>query len=237
MLDFLSFFLKAGRLYAPVMPLLLQKLRENKPKEILDLASGGAGPLQSLLPQLIEAAPEVHISLSDLFPNPASWQLLEAEFPRNVGGISKPIDALQLPPDNGALLTMFSALHHFSSPVLRELLRHVAQRGQPALFCDGGGVKGILIGGVAVMPLLFWAVTPWLRPFSVQRLLLTYLLPVIPFCTVWDGAVSVLRLYSLRELKQFAAECSTDTYRWQAGRFRKFPGVYVYFLAGQATES
>ncbi len=232
MLDFLTFFLKAGKLYAPIAPLLLEKVRGNHSKRVLDLASGGAGPLESLLPELVKEFPEIRVLLSDLYPSPASWQRLEDQFPDNVKGVSAPVDALRLPANNGALLTMFSALHHFSPEMLRCLLSHVAQQRQPAFFCDGGGIKPILLGGVALMPFLFLLATPFLRPFRAGRLLLTYLLPLVPLCTLWDGTVSVLRLYSFPELKQLAAACSTPQYGWRAGKFRKFPGVYVYFLEG-----
>ncbi len=236
MLDFLTFFLKTGKLYAPITPLLLQKLRENDPKKVWDLASGGAGPLESLLPGLVAEFPEIRVSLSDLYPNPASWRRLEQQFPENTTGVAAPVDALRLPPEADGLLTMFSALHHFSPEMIRQLLSQISGRRQAALFCDGGGPKPVLLGGILLMPFLFLGATPFLRPFRLSRLLFTYLLPLVPFCTLWDGTVSVLRLYSFRALQQLAAECSTASYHWQAGKFRKFPGVYVYFLDGKPVD-
>lgn len=233
MLDFLTFFLKAGKLYAPIAPLLVQKLRENDSKKVLDLASGGAGPLESLLPELVVEFPEIQVFLSDLYPNPASWRRLEEQFPGNANGVETPVDVLRLPPQNTGLLTMFSALHHFSPEMIGGLLTHVAQRRQPALFCDGGGIKPVLLGGVGLMPFLFLVATPFLRPFRAGRLLFTYLLPLVPFCTLWDGAVSILRLYSFQSLQKLAAACSTPGYQWRAGKFRKFAGVYVYYLEGK----
>lgn len=232
MLDFLTFFLKVGKLYDPIAALLVRKVETSDSKVVFDLASGGAGPLESLLPQLKKAIPHVQGLLSDLYPNPMAWRRLEGRFPQTVKGIDEPVNALALPSEQEALFTMFSALHHFDPETLKSLLSHLPERRQAALFCDGGGNRLMLLGGVLLMPFFFLLATPFLKPFRWRRLLFTYVIPVVPFCTLWDGTVSILRLYSFRELKRLAAQCSTPEYRWKAGKFRKFRGVYVYVLEG-----
>lgn len=68
-----------------------------------------------------------------------------------------------------------------------------------------------------LVPVLVWIATPFMRPFRPSRWLLTYLLPVVPLLSLWDGLVSCLRTYSLRELEEMAAGVGTEDWTWEAG--------------------
>src|SRR2546425_11759383 len=50
-------------------------------------------------------------------------------------------------------------------------------------------------------PLMMLVVTPFIRPFRWSRLLWTYLIPLVPLVTLFDGLVSCLRTYSVQELR------------------------------------
>jgi alpha-beta hydrolase superfamily lysophospholipase len=81
-----------------------------------------------------------------------------------------------------------------------------------------------------LMPLATWAITPFLRPLRLGRLVFTYLLPLVPALVFWDGVVSCLRTRNPAELRALAADAlagaSTlpeDTalgYRFEVGRDR-----------------
>ena len=75
--------------------------------------------------------------------------------------------------------------------------------------------------------------TPFVRPFRWSRLILTYLLPILPLLCLWDGIVSCLRTYSPRELRQLVRDLESDDYRWEVGEFR-FAGtpLSVPYLLG-----
>ena len=62
------------------------------------------------------------------------------------------------------------------------------------------------------------AVTPFIRPLRASRLFLTYVLPVVPLCTWWDGVVSCLRAYSPEELARLVAALPDNDYVWDIGR-------------------
>ncbi|MEO8900970.1 MAG: class I SAM-dependent methyltransferase, partial [Polyangiaceae bacterium] len=51
-----------------------------------------------------------------------------------------------------------------------------------------------------------------------SRLLLTYVVPVVPLCTWWDGVVSCLRAYSPEELQRLVASLPENNYVWDIGR-------------------
>ena len=60
---------------------------------------------------------------------------------------------------------------------------------------------------------------PLVRPFRWSRVLLTYVLPVIPLLVGWDGTVSALRAYTPEELLALAASVpGAEHYSWDAGR-------------------
>jgi hypothetical protein len=59
---------------------------------------------------------------------------------------------------------------------------------------------------------------PLVRPFRLSRVLLTYLVPLIPMLVAWDGTVSALRAYTPDELLALArAVPGGEAYAWDAG--------------------
>ena len=83
-----------------------------------------------------------------------------------------------------------------------------------------------------IVPLLVLLVTPFVRPFSLARLLLTYLVPVLPLLILWDGIVSCLRTYRPDEL--LALTAGLDGHRWRATELRQ-RGSIVTVLVGEPT--
>lgn len=55
------------------------------------------------------------------------------------------------------------------------------------------------------------------RPFTWQQLLFTYLIPIIPICFAWDGAVSNARTYTLSDMELLLEGLESDDYTWEKG--------------------
>jgi hypothetical protein len=66
-----------------------------------------------------------------------------------------------------------------------------------------------------LLPFIALLIVPLIRPFRWERLLWTYLIPVIPFVLMFDGMVSCLRSYTPDELRAFADEL--PEYEWRVG--------------------
>jgi hypothetical protein len=81
-------------------------------------------------------------------------------------------------------------------------------------------------------PIVFLLFTPFFKPFRISRIIFTYLIPIIPFCTVWDGVVSITRLYSPATLLKMANEVDSETYTWKAGKLKNKLGMNVAYLLG-----
>ena len=62
-----------------------------------------------------------------------------------------------------------------------------------------------------------WLFTPFVRPLPLWRLVLTYLIPVIPLLVSWDGLISTLRSYTRDELSELCDGLVGPRYRWVQG--------------------
>ncbi|KXK44283.1 MAG: hypothetical protein UZ05_CHB002002679 [Chlorobi bacterium OLB5] len=71
-----------------------------------------------------------------------------------------------------------------------------------------------------------------MKPFRLSRLFFTYIIPLIPFATTWDGIVSVLRMYSAVELMKMAKENSSNDYKWKTGILKNKLGTGITYLTG-----
>ena len=61
--------------------------------------------------------------------------------------------------------------------------------------CEQGGALRVIENGVLLL-------TPFVRPFKWSRILLTYVVPLVPLIVVFDGTMSFLRLYLEHELRE-----------------------------------
>ena len=220
MTDFLSFLGQRGRpVYAAFAERLGHALRVTGEDTLLDLCSGGGGPALSILELLRErSAAPVHLLLTDLYPNLPRLERARAAGAGTVQFREQPVDATAVPAELPGFRLMCNAFHHLPPSAARKCLADaVAQRRGIALVemaeRSATSLVGVTVGTSAVL-----AVTPFIRPVRVSRLLLTYLVPVVPLCTWWDGLVSCLRAYSPEELTQLVKSLPENDYEWDIGR-------------------
>lgn len=80
-------------------------------------------------------------------------------------------------------------------------------------------------------PLTVLLTTPFISPFRFGRLVFTYLIPIVPLFVWWDGIVSLLRTYSVQEMKELVSQLNqADSYTWHIGRMKSGPGAILYLL-------
>jgi hypothetical protein len=231
--DYLRHFLGAVGFYKPVIPLINETLAASGQQTVLDLCSGGGGPVEQICRDLRSGNGEqVIVTLSDKFPNVNAYRYLAGRADGRITFKDFSVDATAVPAAVPGLRTMFSAVHHFSPETIGSILRDAEQKGVPIALFDGGDKNLLTILGILLFhPVAFLVCTPFFRPFRWSRLLFTYLLPLIPLTTVWDGCVSILRLYSPEELLKIA-KASDSTYTWKAGKVKNKLGMNVTYLIG-----
>ena len=77
-------------------------------------------------------------------------------------------------------------------------------------------------GAMLGAPVAVLALMPFARPFRIPYLVFTYLIPLLPFIILWDGMVSILRIYSPGEMKKLTEDLQAPDYAWEIGRIQLF---------------
>lgn len=190
-------------------------------RRIVDLCSGGGGPALAIARGLREDHDlDVTLTLTDLYPNSSAAERTNrgAAWARYC---TAPVDASAVPDELGGLRTLFSGFHHMPPAVARGILVDAfAHRRAICIFELTNNSLDALLSYALGMPPLVWALTPFVRPLSLRRLLLTYALPLVPLMVTWDGMASHLRTYSVRELRALCAGLEAPDYGWEVGYLR-----------------
>lgn len=234
MTDYLRFLFHSFDLYQPVLPLLKETLAKTRTNQILDLCSGGGGAMETIYENLKGSTNAgIKITLSDLFPSEIKYKYLYEKTEGGISFIITPVDASNVPSDLKGFRTLFSGFHHFDEEKATEVLKNAVDAKAGIAIFDGGDRNLLMILSIILFhPILLLVCTPFLRPFSFLRLFFTYLIPVIPFCTVWDGVFSILRLYNPTELLRIANGTNSSGYTWNSGKVRNKFGMNIAYLIG-----
>ena len=229
--DMLRFGLEAAKLYKPIVPRLAEALRASGSTRIVDLCSGGGGPIASIRKRLVEAGCDAPITMTDLYSNRDAFAYISRQAGNGIDFIEEPVDATAVPEHLHGFRTMFTSFHHFSPESARRILQDTVEQRQ------GIGVFEItarkllpLLASFANIPLAMLG-APFAPPFRWSRLLWTYLAPLMPLFVWWDGFVSCLRTYSPTELWTLVDGLPPNDYVWQIGREPGRP-VGVTYLIG-----
>lgn len=217
MTDQLTFH--ASRAFAPVAPLLGESLRRTGYDRIVDLCSGGGGPLPALLSTVDEVAGRPNrVTLTDLHPDAAAFQRAKAEAGEAIDYIDEPVNALACPDSPSGYRTLFTALHHFGPDEVRRILRDAVVRDVPIAAFEVQERRPV---SLVTLPLAMFVssfvLTPFLPGRSLGRLFFTYIVPLAPLCFAWDTFVSCWRTYTPAELGTLAASIERDGYHWRIG--------------------
>jgi hypothetical protein len=220
---YLALAARASGHAALLAPKLRDALRASGEKRIVDLCSGGGGPLGEIVPALAREGVEVQALLTDFYPNAGALARVSERSGGRIGWSRAPVDAARVPAELAGLRTIFNAFHHFRPASARAILADAAAARRPIAVFEIAGREPLVMLGILFAPLLFALALPFLRPFRWTWLPLTYLVPVLPLFVLWDGIVSCLRVYSTDELAELVAslpEQDRDAFVWDIGRIR-----------------
>ena len=235
MMDYLRFMISTLRIYQPIVPLLAKALHRSGQHHLLELGAGSGGGTETLWRALrAEGFPHLRITLTDLYPQPEAWATISTHTHNAIDHEDAPVNALHVPQHLRGFRVVFSTFHHFPPADAENLLRDAVQAGTGIGVFEGAGRRWWeYVAAWTVLPLAQLLLTPFFQPFRFSRLVFTYLLPIIPLCTIWDGTVSLLRLYSEAELLALARRADeTGKFTWQAGKKCHGWGAEVSYLVG-----
>jgi len=210
--DLLQYHLDEDKTYDVVIPILSSVLARSHDAQLVDVCSGSSGPWKRWLAEKkIKAGP---VTLTDKFPGRA---LVKAErLPDGLTLHPHAVDALKIPPSIEGDLTFFTCFHHFKPDDAVTILKNAVTQGRSICLFEFTERKLSTLFGMLFSPLVVLVLTCQLRPISFSRIFWTCIVPVVPMLYFWDGSVSHLRTYSLRELTNMHNAFEND-YRWELG--------------------
>ena len=133
------------------------------------------------------------------------------------GGWQTLVDGTKVPADLRGVRTIWNAFHHFRPEQARSILQNaVADRQGIAVFEVVSHELPRLLG-LLMTPISVTLSMPLWRPFRWQWLLWTWLVPVMQLFVMWDGIVSWLRIYSVKELEALVADIDAPHWVWDIG--------------------
>jgi hypothetical protein len=215
--DWLAFMMSTARVFSAVAPRIRAAMNATGTHKVIDLCSGGGGPWLTLERELARTG-RADITLSDLYPN---IDALRDVCDRSGGRLSfypRELDATNVPAEIPGVRTMFNSFHHFPPSVAAAILTDAVRSQRAIAVFEGINHRGVgLLAIPAQLPALL-LLTPFVRPFRWSRMLFTYILPLIPFLVLFDGTVSVLRLYSEDEMRKLVLRVpGHERFAWEIG--------------------
>jgi hypothetical protein len=219
--DYLQFVVTMGVGHEHLVPLFAKALKHARTTEIVDLCSGGSGPWVRLQAQCKAAGLDVSVKLTDKFPDPEALQKWDAATRQGIEYLAEPVDALDVPINLYGMRTLFEGFHHFKPEQARSILQDAVEK-KVAIGIFEASLKppfGLLL--LLLSPLLtlmgYFLITPLIKPRSLARFFWTYVIPIVPLATCWDGFISLLRVYSLQELHDLTGQLAGTAYTWEIG--------------------
>ncbi|WP_154697056.1 class I SAM-dependent methyltransferase [Lentzea guizhouensis] len=212
---------------------LARALREGADPRIVDLCAGSGGPVPLIQRRLHREGIHTSVTLTDLVPNVGAFERVEASNRRvlpsccSVDHESSSVDATdcRVP----GTRTIYGAFHHFPPALARRMLQNAVDTRSPIVIVDTkrSWLYVLLFPFFTTLAVLLAA--PFQRnplPRYLLRLVLTYLVPVLPFMMFFDSVVSFLRMYGRGELRSMVDGLDgTESFTWTIGVERGFTGA------------
>jgi hypothetical protein len=235
--NYLQFVATLGSGHKNLIPLFTKALQHARTTEIVDLCSGGTGPWIRLQEQFKQAGLSVTVKLSDKYPNPEAIQIWSETSRQGIEYLAEPVDAMKVSPHLKGMRTLFEGFHHFRPEQAKSILQD-AVMNKVAIGIFEASLKPPLAPFLLLLaPLMtlvsYLLITPFIKPRTPSRLFWTYLIPIVPLATCWDGVISLLRVYSVQDLKELVGPLRSKDYIWEAGQASTGTPLFVFtYLLG-----
>jgi hypothetical protein len=217
-----------------IAPMIERIVRETGSNQIIDLCSGGGGPMIPVGQHLERRGIDIPILATDKFPDPAVMAELSRKTHGRIEGSLESLDATRLPENLTGLRTLFNSFHHFSPDVARRILQDAYRNRQPiAIFEITERAAGKVVLSFPATFVAVFLLLARMRPWRLSWWILTWVVPVLPLTIGWDGLVSHLRSYTETELGSLV-EAMDQSYSWETGRVpAPRGGVRISYLIGR----
>lgn len=206
-------------------------LADTQHTHIIDLCSGSGGPMIDIVEQRNQDGKPTTMALTDLYPNLEAAKRINDQY-TNIHYETKPVDATALNTDIPGLRTMVCSFHHMSPQKGRAILEAAYKSRQPICIyeiSDNSFPIGLWWVPIPINFMMCMFITPLVKPLRWYQIVFTYIVPIIPVCFAWDGAVSNARTYTHDDLNELLQGLEDDTYTWEKGTV-KGPQNKLYLI-------
>ena len=143
------------------------------------------------------------------------------------------IDSQNFNASEEGLYLSVNSFHQFSVVEATNILKQIAQKGQPIVVVEGNNDSLWQVFGMTVIvPLTVLLTAPFVKPFRIERVIFTYLIPILPFVTFLDGFIALFKLYAPKDLDELTASIETTNYYWRSGKLDNGRGGKIIYLIG-----
>jgi hypothetical protein len=126
-----------------------------------------------------------------------------------------------------------NSFHQFSVDEAKGILEQIAQHKQPVVIVEGNNDSLWQVFGMTVIvPLTVLFTAPFVKPFRFERIIFTYLIPILPIVTFIDGFIALFKLYAPKDLDELTASIKTEDYTWKSGKLDNGRGGKIIYLIG-----
>jgi hypothetical protein len=234
--DYLQFVVTRGN-HTALIPLIVKALQQAQTNEIVDLCSGGTGPWLNLQQELTAAGHPVSLKLTDKYPHPEAIDQWNIPSGSAIEYLVEPVDAMKVPTHLAGMRTLFEGFHHFKPEQARAILQDAADQRMAIGIFEASLKPPLGLFMLLLAPLMtvlgYFFVTPFIKPRTFSRFFWTYLIPIVPLTTSWDGIISFLRVYSTDALKELTGRIPSKDYTWEIGQASSGTPLFIYpYLLG-----
>jgi hypothetical protein len=208
------------KLYQPLPAVVDKMIVQNNITALQDLCSGSGIPALYIHRHLKEKIPML---LTDQYPDTAFENKPGIVYSLN------PVDVLEIQAIENTGYTIYNAFHHFSAVQQKELLQKMA--ASKAAVVIGEILEPGLLNLIKILfttTIIQLLTAPFVKPFSLLRLLFTYIIPVNLFTVTYDGIISVLKSKTAAGYNVLLKNISTQSYHITVHTVNNWKGNLVY---------
>lgn len=219
---------------------LADLIKRSGRRHIVDFCSGDGGPMPDVLEKLHSefGLTDICLTLTDLYPNGAAADRVNGDSRSQIRYVTEPVDATDSsslePKKVPSIRTMVSSFHHLPPAAARKVLSNAASAGDPILIYEisdnGSPPKYLWWIGLPLNLIFGMVVAAFTRPMTIRQFLFSFVIPIIPICFAWDGAISNARTYTMSDMEELTAGLGSDQYEWEMGVVIAKPANQLYLL-------
>ncbi|GAB5403336.1 MAG: hypothetical protein Aurels2KO_15670 [Aureliella sp.] len=228
-----------------VAGLVEKQMLKSGRRHIVDLCSGDGGLMVAVADRLRSGQAfqdqKLDLTLCDLYPNRTAAERINSRCDGRTEYLLEPVDASGKVPFAGSCLrTMICSFHHMPTDVASGILQSAVDARDPIFIYEisdnSAAPKQLWWVGLPLNLIFGVVVSAFTRPMTATQFCFSFIVPVLPACFAWDGAVSNARTYTPEDLEQLIEGVDGgESYEWSIERIDARPAKHLCLIGAPRT--